>query len=199
MQNRKRMNSKEKILSKIRENRPNPWPLPDIPVFESATPDKRQLFIKILERGGSKVCTVKDISEVNQVVSTCFPNGKRTVTTLPFLEGMEQTTSIQPDFYEGTELAIIGAVLGVAENGALWLTENELNQVRVLPFITQHLVLVISEKLIVGTMHEAYKWLGTPTAGFGVFIAGPSKTADIEQSLVIGAQGARSLLVIITP
>jgi L-lactate dehydrogenase complex protein LldG len=122
------------------------------------------------------------------------------VSTLPTLEGIEGITTLHPDFYEGTEVAIIEGLIGVAENGALWVTENELGNVRVLPFIAQHLVMVISEKNIVGTMHEAYKILGLPTtAGFGVFIAGPSKTADIEQSLVIGAQGARSLLVILTP
>jgi L-lactate dehydrogenase complex protein LldG len=199
MPNRISMNSKEKILSKIRENRPNPWPLPDIPVFQSAAQDKCQLFIKILERGGSKGITVSDVSEVIQVINSHFPESSRTITTLPYLEGMEQITSLQPGFYEGTSLAIIGSALGVAENGALWVTENEVKTVRVLPFITQHLVLVVSQQSIVGTMHEAYAQLGAPTEGFGVFIAGPSKTADIEQSLVIGAQGARSLLVIITP
>ena len=33
--------------------------------------------------------------------------------------------------------------------------------------------------------------------GYGCFISGPSKTADIEQALVMGAQAARGVTVII--
>ena len=200
MQNKLRMPSKETILTKIKSNRPNLWPLPDVPIFETSVSDKKKLFIQILERGGSKVHCIDDSTQIHQVITTHFPEDKRMVSALPFLEGIEGISTLHPDFYEGTEVAIIEGHIGVAENGALWVTENELGYVRVLPFIAQHLVMVISEKNIVGTMHEAYKKLGLPTtAGFGVFIAGPSKTADIEQSLVIGAQGARSLLVILTP
>ncbi len=68
---------------------------------------------------------------------------------------------------------------------------------RVLPFITQHLVVLLDESSLVGNMTEAYQKIDIDQDGFGVFIAGPSKTADIEQSLVIGAQGARSFMVII--
>lgn len=200
MQNKLRMPSKETILTKIKANRPNLWPLPDVPIFETLATDKKKLFIQILERGGSKVHCIDDSTQIHQVITTHFPEDKRMVTALPFLEGIEGISTLHPDFYEGTEVAIIEGLIGVAENGALWVTEKELGNVRVLPFIAQHLVMVISEKNIVGTMHEAYKKLGLPTTvGFGVFIAGPSKTADIEQSLVIGAQGARSLLVILTP
>jgi L-lactate dehydrogenase complex protein LldG len=170
-----------------------------VPIFETPASDKTQLFTQILERGGSKVSRVEDISQIIDVVATYFPQQKRTLSTLSYLEDTEKITSLEPDFYEGTDLAIVEGIIGVAENGALWITEKELGGIRVLPFITQHLVMIISEKSLVGTMHEAYKIIGSPTEDFGVFIAGPSKTADIEQSLVIGAQGARSLLVIITP
>ena len=66
---------------------------------------------------------------------------------------------------------------------------------RLLPFICQHLILAIEKKKIVATMHQALQQIDTCKEGFGVFIAGPSKTADIEQSLAIGAHGARSMIV----
>jgi L-lactate dehydrogenase complex protein LldG len=92
-------------------------------------------------------------------------------------------------------LAVIQGEIGVAENGTIWVPEsNMLN--RALPFITQHLVLVLDKNNIVANMQQAYDKL-EGVGNYGVFIAGPSKTADIEQSLVIGAHGARSMMVLI--
>ena len=82
----------------------------------------------------------------------------------------------------------------VAENGAVWLTDARLKH-RATLFITQHLALVVPRNEIVNNMHEAYQRLQFSGRGYGLFLSGPSKTADIEQSLVIGAHGARSLTV----
>jgi len=95
---------------------------------------------------------------------------------------------------EKLEKIYVKGTLGVAENGAVWVYESHLLN-RLTAFICQHLVLIINKKDIVGTLHQAYEKIEVNKEGFGLFIAGPSKTADIEQSLVIGAHGSRSTTV----
>ena len=102
-----------------------------------------------------------------------------------------------PHQLEPVEFAISAGQFGVAENGAIWLTDRGVPH-RAIFFIVQHLALVISAESIVDNMHQAYQRIAFPGAEFGVFIAGPSKTADIEQSLVLGAHGPRSLTVFCT-
>jgi L-lactate dehydrogenase complex protein LldG len=92
------------------------------------------------------------------------------------------------------ELAIIEARFAVAENGAVWLTEDVMGH-RILPYIAQHLAVIVSENNILSTMHDAYETIGSEDYGFGGFIGGPSKTADIEQALVLGAHGPLSMTV----
>ena len=97
---------------------------------------------------------------------------------------------------EMLDYAFIKGEIGVAENGAIWLSDINCKN-RLLPFICKQLCLVVAEKSIVANMHEAYQVIKIDETGFGVFISGPSKTADIEQSLVIGAHGALGLTVYI--
>src|SRR5690606_8743900 len=96
-----------------------------------------------------------------------------------------------PHSFENTELAIIRAHFVVSENGASWLTEEAMGQ-RIIPYICQHLAVLVDADDVIPTLHEAYERIGTGDYGFGGFIGGPSKTADIEQALVLGAHGPLS-------
>ncbi len=163
------MSARDQILGKIQPLEPIKHP----GAFQGASEDFD--FKASLEVVGARVLTPEAL-EVE------FPGRRRFDKTIDGLSLAE------------IEVLEIDGEFGVAENGAIWLAEEAMPH-RVAPFICQHLVINVSE--IVPTMHAAYERLGGVNSGFGLFLAGPSKTADIEQSLVIGAHGARSLTVVI--
>ena len=92
------------------------------------------------------------------------------------------------------DLLVVAGEVAVAENGAVWVSDRWLAQ-RAALFLTQHLGLVVPTTSLVHTMHEAYAAIAVDDRPYGVFVSGPSKTADIEQCLVIGAHGPRSVRV----
>ena len=193
------MSSRDRILSAIKANKPALNPLPErINVGPKHVEPAAILaqFRTILQAVGSPVVEVMDYDEIRAHVRETFPDSTNTAVMVPDLQDLADFSLavLDPHDLELVNLAILPGRLGVGENGAVWLTEAEAGH-RVLPFITQHLALVLPQSGLVATMHEAYEHIQVDEKGFGVFIAGPSKTADIEQSLVIGAHGARSLVV----
>lgn len=123
---------------------------------------------------------------------------------LPVLNGVGEIgerTIMSAAKREASALESLHAVLlrgrvGVAENGAIWIPDSETGN-RLLPFICEQLLIAISAAELVPTLREAYARIDMKAEGYGVFIAGPSKSADIEQSLVIGAHGPLSLRVFV--
>ena len=191
------MSSRGKILSAVRANQPELTALPDVEPLKAYSSQENLLgqLTTVATNIGAKVYEIKNLDEVKTVIQNNFGSGKRLVSTLSELGDIADTNeylSVLPVQLADVELAILQSGLAVAENGAIWITEDQMGQ-RVLPFITQHLAIVVKTKNIVATMHDAYGSIGITTQGFGAFIAGPSKTADIEQSLVIGAHGPRSM------
>jgi L-lactate dehydrogenase complex protein LldG len=189
------MTSREQILSKVLKNQPDTQPLPAdlLTVFPAA--NAVEAFATVLTTIGGNFIEVKDYAAIKNYITTNF-SGQRIVSTLPDLgEVSEQGWENQdPHSYADVDLAIISAHFGVAENAALWITEDLMHQ-RAVPFICQQLAVVLNKAEIVQTMHDAYLKIGTAEYGFGSFIAGPSKTADIEQSLVLGAHGPKGMTV----
>lgn len=194
------MTTRDQMLASIKANQPAVLPLPTQFTFVSTFPDLTQQFIDILTFVGGTAALLPDMDAVKKHLQEQYAGLTQVATTVSALESLADMTLNVPDPHElaGLNLAIIEGTVAVAENAAIWVDECQLPQ-RVVPMITQQLVIIIHQSAIVPNMHDAYKQLQVDATGFGTFICGPSKTADIEQSLVIGAHGARSLLVCILP
>ncbi|PWK26388.1 L-lactate dehydrogenase complex protein LldG [Arcicella aurantiaca] len=190
------MSSREKILSAIKTNQPDYQKLDVQFKFETVYDDLFNKFSEILSFVGGKAIEVKNFDEIKADIQSHYSGVTRIATTIAeFSDLADFSLNIaDPHDLETLNLAIIEGDFAVAENGAIWVSEKHIPH-RVLPMITQYLVIVVKKSEIVTNMHRAYERVKVDDTGFGTFISGPSKTADIEQSLVIGAHGARGLTV----
>lgn len=193
------MTGKEIILKRIKRNKPAYKHLPNNLLIQSETLSEQELvvlFIENLVQAGAIVKEFKSREKVNEYIWKKFPDA---FNLLNFKIKEQRGEKIYRQKFvneEDTEIVMLDGEFGVAENGAIWIDDAYFPH-RLLPFITQQLVLVLDRKQIVENMHEAYQKLHLQEKGFGVFISGPSKTADIEQSLVYGAHGAVNTIVIL--
>jgi|AYRE01.1.fsa_nt_gi L-lactate dehydrogenase complex protein LldG len=194
------MTSKEKILNKIKEN--NVVPDVELPSsyenFGITFEDKFARFSTMLESVGGKALVI-DKKDLDQTVKDLYKDEKVIASNVDgfTLGNFDSNEQEDPHNLRDIDLAVVKGNFAVAENGAIWM-KNEENRHRSLYFIAQNIVIVIDEKDIINNMHEAYQKINFENVGYGVFISGPSKTADIEQSLVIGAHGPKSGYVIFT-
>jgi len=193
------MNSKSFILDKVRNNKPLPDLLPEIPMFGEDDIDLVSLFKENLQFVGGKVLEINDHQNIEACIADVYPFVKNRWSNVEGVGSLNINAEEIVDAHDlkDIDLVVIKGEFGVAENAAIWIPSSTLPY-RVLPFITQHLLIVLDKSDLVLNMHSAYRKIDIYSAsGFGVFISGPSKTADIEQSLVIGAHGSRSLLVVL--
>ena len=193
------MSSRASILEKVKQNQPSVMSeMPNLTFLGLDTFDVLETYKTVLKSIGGDFVEVPNYEAIIAFVKKNYETDKRKITTIPELAEIATTDWINDDPHtlEDVELTIVKAHFGVAENSALWVTDDILGQ-RVATFIPQYLTIIVNKKDIVATMHQAYERIGNQEYGFGTFIAGPSKTADIEQSLVLGAHGARGLMVFI--
>ncbi len=192
------MSARDAILAAVRRHHREGVPLPEPPAgITYADPEKQ--FAEALAGVGGTFARVADLAAVGARLASTEPYaGAGKVASLVPGAG-RSTVDVRalrdPHELEGIDVAVLPGEFGVAENGAVWVAGSALAPHRALFVVAQHLVLVVPAGELVHNLHEAYVRLRLERPGFGVFVSGPSKTADIEQALVIGAHGARSCAV----
>ncbi|RXK12700.1 hypothetical protein CP965_08975 [Halarcobacter mediterraneus] len=191
------MTSKELILKNIRTNNVvQDTTLPDYSNFGLTFEDKHSYFSTMLESVGGKALFIKK-EELEETIKSIYPDEKIITSNVEgfSLANFDANKENDPHKLKDIDLAVVKGEFAVAENGAVWV-KNRDNRHRALYFIAQNIILVLEKSAIVNNMHEAYELISFGEPSYGAFISGPSKTADIEQSLVIGAHGPKSGYVI---
>lgn len=196
------MSNKEDILKKYRGNVIEKFDMPDLSDIKAITyPEPLVQFVKMTEMVGGQVIEVDPGRDINVLIRELFPEAKAIASNLPeiTISTKNPDTVGEASDLDGTDVGIIRGAFGVAENACIWVPQSM--KEKAICFISEHLVILLPKSQIVNNMHEAYKRIEFDKEydGYGTFISGPSKTADIAQVLVMGAQAARSATILLMP
>jgi L-lactate dehydrogenase complex protein LldG len=192
--------SREIILGAIRSNLPKQQvEHPRIPVFQRPNVPLKSEFEQHLQQAGGIAHDVVTLAEAEAKLMTLHPGAKVICSAVPEIAGTRRVENVR-DSHElaDVDVGVVRAQFGVAETGAIWLTQEDL-VVNALAVLSQHLTVLLDPEQIVSDMHEAYRRVRLDETAFGCFMMGPSATADVEATLVHGAQGARSLNIFFLP
>ena len=192
------MSSRTDIFQRIRSHALTSEPLPEHTQLGVQYPDPMAQFCEVLKMVGGRGVPVASLAEAQAELLELpqYQTAKKRVSACP---GVGETNFradlvTDPHAFDDVDFAVLPGLLAVAENAAVWVTDQHVPH-RVLFFLTQHLALVVPSRALVHNLGQAYSRIDVQASPFTAWISGPSKTADIEQSLVIGAHGPRSLVV----
>lgn len=189
------MTSREYILEQIRKNRIQSF---EMPSFDELSPvryeDPLGQFISVTGEVGGKAVVLEPGQDVDELVRSLYPEASVIASALPYINATVNPDTVQDaSELNGVDVGIVEGKVAVAENGCIWITQTM--KERAVLFISECLVIIIDRRDIVNNMHEAYSTVQNDS--YGCFISGPSKTADIAQALVMGAQAAREVVVFV--
>jgi L-lactate dehydrogenase complex protein LldG len=172
--------------------------MPDLSDIKAITyPNPLMQFMNMTKSVGGNAIEVEKDCDINALIRELYPDAKEIASNLPEIT----IATRNPDEVgrardlNGTDVGIIRGVFGVAENACVWIPQTM--KEKAVCFISEHLIILLKKSEIVNNMHEAYRRIQFNDYGYGTFISGPSKTADIAQVLVMGAQAARSATILL--
>ena len=188
--------NKEELLGKLRRNTIQQFDMPETSIDGIKYENTIEQFIEMSHKVGSEVIEAKAGEDLNGLIRKAYPEAQVLASNVKGIK-----VDLNPDMVSeaqdlnGTDVGIVEGDIAVAENGCVWVPQTM--KERVVCFVSENLVILVHRDKIVNNMHEAYRRIHMTEYGYGCFISGPSKTADIEQALVMGAQAARGVTVII--
>lgn len=156
--------------------------------------------------GGALLTATPSVSEAIQAAIDMGRGPGRVVASaaaVPLLSGVSGWEAAKPTTtpheWADVDLAIIRAELACAENAALLVSSTSLPE-RALAFLAQRILVLVPRDRLLGGFMAAQAELARRLASgealhHATWMSGPSKTADIEQTLVIGAHGVCALAV----
>jgi len=194
------MSSRDDIMAAIRAHLPKlERPEPSIPLFDDDAPKNLlAAFGEQLERMGGELLAPNAVDPLGPVRDK-ISGAKVVCSQAPEIAGNKPITpGMKPADLADVDYGVVRASFGVAETGSVCLTDADLG-VNTLGYLPQHLIVLLDPADIVINMHHAYRRPEWRQARYAVFHTGPSATADIEGVLIHGAQGVRSLSVLLHP
>lgn len=190
--------ARHRVIDRASDLAADRFPLPELPVFDTPAGDRQERFGNNLVAMGGKLAALDNAQALPDWLAEHFP-GVTPVTATPEARSAAPLDVLRaPASLHDVDVGIVRARYGVAETGSVWLSELEYG-VNALGYLVQHLVVLLDPRDIVDGLQDIYRQPDFASVRYAVLVTGPSATADIEGVLIQGAQGVRSLTVVLLP
>lgn len=189
--------ARDAILAAVRESRPPAVARPEPLASSTRAPtglSRVDTFATAATAAGAAV-VLAPRDDVERIVGGAVGDA---TSVLSYVAGIASNVSSSgdPRDLDSLDVLVCESSLGVAENGAVWIATGD-TVLRAALFLAARVVIVVREAQLVDDLHEAYERIDVRASVYGAFVAGPSKTADIEQALVVGAHGPKALTLVL--
>lgn len=173
------------------------------------------LFLAKAEEAAATVAVLRSPDEIPEAVAAYLRDRNlpatvrlapdATLVTLPWSSA--PTVAVTQGPTDGSDTtSLTGCIAGIAETGTLMLASGETMPVG-LAFLPENHIVVLRKDQLVAGLEEAWDMLraargpnsksGAPWPRAINFITGPSRSADIEQTLQMGAHGPKRLHILL--
>jgi L-lactate dehydrogenase complex protein LldG len=191
------MTSRNDFIAKIRAAQPAGRPRPEVPLFDTPPGERLERFRTALAAMGGTVIEATSLDAVRALLVERFSADAVIASAVPGIDGNRPLSpDTLPVSMQDVDVGIVRGRFGVAETGSVWFSEDEYI-VNSIGYLVQHLIVLLDPATIVDGLQNAYRRDDFKSARYAVLVTGPSATADIEGVLIRGAQGVRSLTVVL--